>query len=272
MAKILNGKRISERILGNLKKEIKRKRLRLALGIVSVGESKVSKIYINQKRKACEFVDVNFRLFRFPLRISTKNLEKEVKEIIPRVSGLIIQLPLPSHIKSQDILNVIPLKKDIDCLSDESLGNFYTANLSILPPTVSGVSRILKEYKIKIKGKNVVVIGSGRLTGKPLALWFIQNRATVTILDKFAKNTSFFTQKADILVSGVGKPNLITGKIIKRGAIVIDVGTSFRRGRLVGDADFKSCSRKASYITPVPGGVGPLTVACLIKNLVKINL
>jgi len=271
MVKILNGKKISERILDNLRQEVKRSRLKLALGIVSVGESEVSKIYINQKRKACEFVGVDFKLFKFPLKTSTQKLKKEIKKILPRVSGLIVQLPLPLNIKSQDILDIIPPQKDIDCLSDESLGKFYIGNLLFLPPTVSGVSRILKEYKIKVKGKNVVVIGFGRLTGKPLAMWFIQNKATVTVLDKFAKNTFFFTQKADILVSGVGKPNLITGKIIKRGAVVIDVGTSFRRGRLVGDADFKSCSKKASYITPVPGGVGPLTVACLVENLVKLN-
>lgn len=216
MSRILDGKKLSRRILSGLKKEIKRKRLKLTLGIASVGESEVSKIYINQKRKACEFVSINFKLFKFPSKISTQKFKREIKKILPRVSGLIIQLPLPLHIKSQTILDIIPPRKDVDCLSDESLGKFYTGNLLILPPTVSGISRILKEYKIKIKGRNVVVIGSGRLTGKPLALWFVQNKATVTVLSKFTKKASFFTKKSDILISGTGKPNLISKEMLKK--------------------------------------------------------
>lgn len=271
MAKILNGKKIAQKILEDLEKKIKKSHLKLVLGVVLIGQSQVSKIYINQKRKACQKIGVDFKLFKFSSRINTMRLKKEVKKILPSVSGLIIQLPLPQNIKAQEILNIIPPEKDVDCLSEKNLGRFYTGDLSILPPIVGGVSCLFKEYKIKIKGKNVVIIGVGRLTGKPLTLWFLQKKATVSVLNEFTKDTPFFTKNADILVSGVGKPNLITGKILKKGVIVIDAGTSYKKGKLVGDVDFESVSKKASYLTPVPGGVGPLTVACLLENLVKLK-
>jgi len=131
---------------------------------------------------------------------------------------------------------------------------------------------LFKNYKIELKGKNVVIVGAGRLIGNPLALRLLQEKATVSVLNEFTKDAPSFTKKADILISGVGKPNLITGGMVKKGVMVIDAGTSIKKGKLMGDVDFKSVSKKASYITPVPGGVGPMTVACLIENLVKLNL
>jgi methylenetetrahydrofolate dehydrogenase (NADP+)/methenyltetrahydrofolate cyclohydrolase len=136
---------------------------------------------------------------------------------------------------------------------------------------VSGVRHFLEEYKIEIKGKNILIIGAGRLVGYPLAIWFLQQNATVSVLNKYTENIRLFTKKADILISGVGKPNLIRGNMVKGGVVVIDAGTSVESGKLAGDINFKEVSKKASYITPVPGGVGPMTVACLLENLVKIN-
>jgi methylenetetrahydrofolate dehydrogenase (NADP+)/methenyltetrahydrofolate cyclohydrolase len=272
MMKILNGKKLSEIILANLKKEIKGSKLSLALTVVQVGENPVSQIFINQKKKACQKAGIDFKLFKFPSRIKTLKLKKEIEKIVknPTNSGIIIQLPLPKNINTQEILDFIPQEKDVDVLSEKSLGKFYQGTLPILPPTVKGISYLLDSYKITVKGKNIVIVGAGRLVGNPLALWLLQQKATVSVLNEFTRDAPFFTKKADILISGVGKPDLIKGDVVKRGVIVIDAGTSMKNGVLVGDVDFKSVSKKASYITPVPGGVGPMTVACLLENLVKL--
>jgi len=270
--KILNGKKLADRVFGKIKKEIKDSRFKLRLAIIQIGENPVSEIFIKQKKRACELVGINFQLYKFQKKISQKRLKKETQKICqnPRNSGIIVQLPLPKNLDTDEILNLIPLKKDIDVLSAESLGKFYQGTLPILPPVVCAVSYLLKTSKIKIKGKNIVLVGAGRLVGQPLALWILKEKGTLSVVNEFTEDSPPLMKKADILISGVGKPNLINGKMVKNGAIVIDAGTSYKKGKLVGDVDFKSCSKKASYITPVPGGVGPLTVACLLENLTKI--
>lgn len=273
MAKILDGKKLSIRVLKKIKKEIASKKLRLSLAVVQVGENSVSQVYINQKEKICKAIGITFILYRFPEDITTDKLKMEVQKISDNsdISGIIIQLPLSEHIDTQEVLNAIPLDKDIDCLSEASLGRFYTGLSLILPPVVSAVSYLLKEYKIKIKGKNAAVVGAGRLVGKPLTNWLLQEKATVSVINETTKNTSYFSKAADILISGVGKPNLIKAHMVKKGAVVIDAGTSLQGGKLRGDVDFKNVSKKASHITPVPGGVGPVTVACLLENLIRLN-
>ncbi len=270
---LLNGRELSEKILAKLKKKIGRSKPYLRLTVIQLGENPASQIFINQKKKACEKTGINFKLFKFPVRIGTIELKKEIEKIAknPANSGIIIQLPLPEKFLTEEILNLIPEEKDIDVLSEESLGKFYQGTLKILPPTVQGILYLLKNYKIELKGKNVVIIGAGRLVGFPLAIQLLKEKATVSVLNEFTRDTPFFTKKADILVSGVGWPNLIKGDLVKRGVIVVDAGTSMKKGKLVGDVDFKSVSKKASFLTPVPGGVGPMTVACLLENLVKLN-
>ena len=272
--KILDGKKLSEEILENLKKEIKKRNLKLRLAVVQVGENPVSKIFINQKKKACERVGVGFKLYRFNKKIKAHLFQREIAKITVDFinSGVVIQLPLPKEFFPEAFLNLIPEEKDIDVLSEKSLGKFYQGTLKILPPTVQGILYLFKNYKIELKGKNVVIVGAGRLVGNPLALRLLQEKATISVLNEFTKDAPSFIKKADILISGVGKPNLITGKMVKKGVMVIDAGTSVKKGKLMGDVDFKSVSKKASYITPVPGGVGPMTVACLIENLVELNL
>jgi methylenetetrahydrofolate dehydrogenase (NADP+)/methenyltetrahydrofolate cyclohydrolase len=283
--RILNGKRLSERILQKIKREIKKSNLKLRLAVVQVGENPVSQIFINQKKKACRLVGIDFKLYCFDGKISPQKLKKEIKKIVrnPVNSGIIIQLPLPEKFLPEEFLNLIPREKDTDVLSEESLGKFYQGTLKILPPTVNGILCLLKNYKIELKGKDVVIIGAGRLVGFPLAIQLLKEKATLSVLNEFTKDTPFFIKKADILISGVGKPNLIKGKMVKKGVVIIDAGTSIKKGklrrdssgvlrdRLVGDVDFEEVSKKASYITPVPGGVGPLTVACLLENLVKLS-
>lgn len=271
--KILDGKKLSEKILEKIKKEIQNRHLKLKLAVILVGENPVSEIFIHQKKKACEFAEIDFKLYKFPKNINSVSLKKEIRKIssLPRVSGVVIQLPLPQNLNIQEILNLIPIEKDVDCLSERSLSEFYLGSLKILPPTLQGIIEIFKNYKIKTRRKNFVVIGVSRLIGLPLAFWLLTQKATVSVLDKFTPDISFFSKSADILISGVGKAGLISGKMVKKGVVVIDAGTSLKDGKLRGDVDFKSVSKKASYITPVPGGVGPLTVACLLENMVKLT-
>jgi len=271
--KNLDGKKLSEKILKNLQREIERSKLKLKLAVIQVGENPVSQIFINQKRKACQRINIDFKLFKFPAKIKLPELKKEIGRIVknPLNSGIIIQLPLPKKFRPEELLNLIPEEKDIDCLSEKCLGKFCQGTSKISPPTVDGILRLLKNYKIELKGKNVVMVGAGRLVGFPLAIQLLKEKATLSVLNEFTKDAPSFTKKADILVSGVGKPNLIKGNLVKQGVIIIDAGCSMKFGKLVGDIDFKSVSQKASYITPVPGGVGPLTVACLLENLVKLN-
>ena len=266
---LLDGKNLSEKILVGLRKNNKRK---LTLAVILVGENSVSEIFIYQKRIACEKVGINFKIFKLSAKLSPVQLKKEIEKIVKNSfnSGAIIQLPLPKKFNPEKFLNLIPEEKDVDVLSEKSLGKFYQGVSSILPPTVGGILYLLSHYGISIKGKNIVILGAGRLVGFPLAIQFLREKATVSVLNELTKDTPFFTKKADILISAVGKPNLVKGKMVKKGAVVIDAGTYLWKGKLVGDIDSKSVSKKASFLTPVPGGVGPMTVACLLENLTKI--
>ncbi|OGZ23807.1 MAG: hypothetical protein A3A08_02900 [Candidatus Nealsonbacteria bacterium RIFCSPLOWO2_01_FULL_41_9] len=270
---LLNGKKLSEEILRDIKKEVEIRRLKLKLAVIQIGENQVSSAFIGQKEKACQRVGINFELFNFSPEIGLSDLKSKIKKIAANYlnSGIIIQLPLPKKFITEELLNLIPEEKDADVLSGKSLGKFYQGTLSVLPPTVQGILGLLRKYKISLQGKDIVILGAGRLVGFPLALQLLKEKATVSVLNEFSKDTPSFTKKADILISAVGKPNLIKGDMVKKGAIVIDAGNSIEKGRSSGDVDFQSVSGKASYITPVPGGVGPMTVACLLENLVKLN-
>jgi methylenetetrahydrofolate dehydrogenase (NADP+)/methenyltetrahydrofolate cyclohydrolase len=245
--KLLDGKKIANKILKNLKKEIEKKGLKLKLAVIFVGNDSASKIFIREKKRACGFVGIGFELFRFPVDISGSELKKEIKKIVkePAISGIIIQLPLPKKFKPEEFLRLIPREKDAEFVS----------------PVVCAVSYLLREYKISLSDKNIAIVGRGRLVGQPVAKW---------LKDKKVKISKQSLNKADIVISGVGKPNFIKGDMIKKGVVIIDVGFSHDKiKKAVGDVDFKSVSKKASYISPVPGGVGPLTIACLLENLVK---
>ena len=274
MAKIIDGRKISEKILKKVRKEIERKKLNLTLGVIFVGKNKASEIFIREKEKAAQKAKVGFKVFHFSEKINQKDLEKEIKKIASKkeINGLLIQLPLPKKFNQQKLLDLIPLKKDVDFLSSQALGNFYTKDLKILPPTVSALEEIFKNYKINFKKKRIVLIGGGKLVGKPIALWLLKNKASFSLVEKSSSDFSFFLKKADILISGVGKGSLIKGEMIKKGAICIDFGVSFKKGKIKGDFDFESVFKKASYLTPTPGGTGPITVACLFKNLLLFNL
>ena len=233
---ILDGKKIAQKILNDLKKEIERKKLKLKLAVVLVGEDLDSKIFVKQKRKACELVGIDFELFQLSEQIQQIELAEKIKKIVKSdISGLVIQLPLPKHINTDKILNLVPKEKDAELIS----------------PVVCAISRLLEEYKISLKNKNIVLIGKGRLVGQPVADWLKKQGLNFSGLKDI--------KQADVVISGVGRTNFIKGDMIKKGAVVIDVGR---------DIDFETVSKEAGYLTPTPGGVGPMTVACLLKNLV----
>ncbi len=274
MATILNGKKASEKALDNLKKKIKANELKLSLAIISVGKNKVSEIYLRQKRLACEKTGIGFRLYRFPKRISQKKLGTEIKRIAKDQvnSGIVIQLPLPfNSLVISQLFDLIPSKKDVDCLGTTNFNSFCRGNKKVMPPVVLAIKKLFKNYKIKIKDKNIVVIGTGRLVGLPVSLWLANEKAEVITVNKSTGNITDFIKKADIIISGAGKAGLIKGEMVKKGVVLVDVGASAEKGKVLGDIEIKSVSKKASFLAPVPGGVGPLTIACLLENLVKLT-
>ena len=272
MAIILDGRKLGEKVLVGVRKEAESRKLKLA--VVFVGDNKVSGVYLRKKQEACEKAGIGFQIFGFPGNINGPELRKGIENIVrdPSNSGIVIQLPLPlNHLITQSLLNLIPTERDPDCLSRKSFEVFCKGKNPILPPVVSAIAKLIKEYKIGVKGKITVVVGRGRLVGLPVSIWLEQQGAKVIICDSQTENIADEIKKADIVISGAGKPNLITGIIIKKGAVVIDCGTNTDSGKTLGDIDFESVFEKAGYISPVPGGVGPLAVACLLENLLKLK-
>lgn len=282
MAIILSGEDIANRLLVELKEKMAGKNLCLA--VVQVGENVASNEYVAKKEKTAVFLGVKFKWIHFDEDIVEANLVEEIEKLGRKtdISGMIVQLPLPQGIDTKNVLNAIPKEKDVDVLSAASFGEYALGSCKILPPTVGAVDLLLQEAGVSVRGKNVALVGTGRLVGLPLLFWLLRQGATVCALNKDTKDLTLCTKNADVVISGVGKAGLITGSMVKKGAVVIDAGTSVagspstrsarsgRQASLAGDVDFKSVSKKASFITPVPGGVGPLTVACLFHNLLSL--
>ena len=282
MVKILSGESLARRVLLNLKKK---RHKNLSLAVVQVGDNQVSLKYIAEKEKVAKDLGIGFQLISFPPKVSQVTLTQAVDKIgkDKGVSGMIVQLPLPKHLDTQRILDLIPRGKDVDVLSSSSFAEFVFGTFPVLPPTVNAISMLLKKTEKKLEGTHVAMVGAGRLVGLPASLWLAQQGAVVSLIQKGTRNASQLIKKADIVISGVGKAGLITGSMIKKGAVVIDAGTAIsenvrrlasnisRANKIVGDVDFKSVSKKAGYLSPVPGGVGPLTVACLFRNLVFLT-
>ncbi|MBI2639442.1 MAG: bifunctional 5,10-methylenetetrahydrofolate dehydrogenase/5,10-methenyltetrahydrofolate cyclohydrolase [Candidatus Sungbacteria bacterium] len=286
---LLDGKKLAEKILGGLKDEIASARSELRLAAVVVGEDSVTKKFVAQKRKTAASVGIDVREYNFDAVISTNELRKRIAEIVheKKNTGVIVQLPLPGHINTQYILNAVPPEKDADVLSARAVGNFAVGKSEIMPPVAGAIKAFFEEYQVDYRNKYAVIVGAGNLVGKPVALWLLNEKATFSIVRSSTESPVEFTRTADILISGTGKPNFITGDMVKSGVIMIDAGTSVDRqptthnpqpttnnqqqSVIAGDVDFDSVAPKASYITPVPGGVGPVAVAVLLKNLVVLN-
>ncbi|HLD31878.1 MAG TPA: bifunctional 5,10-methylenetetrahydrofolate dehydrogenase/5,10-methenyltetrahydrofolate cyclohydrolase [Patescibacteria group bacterium] len=273
MGKIIDGKKIAANILKEVAEEIKNRKLKITLAVVLVGEHTPSLTYVRKKAEAAKKVGINFQLHHLPANISKKILVQKIHNIQKdnHLGGLIVQLPLPEPLYTTEVLNAINPKFDVDCLTDTNLGKLVMKTGLILPPTPGAVKAILKILNIKLKGKRVVIIGAGALVGKPLAIILLNKEATVTVANRYTKNLKEICRQADIIVTAVGKKNLLTADLVKRGVVVIDTGICFVRGKMYGDVDFPSVSKKARYITPVPGGVGPITVSLLLKNTLKLT-
>ena len=253
----------------NLKQE---KNIVPGLAVVLVGDDPASHAYVNMKAKACENVGFYSITHNMPETISQEEIIGTIKMMNenPRIDGILVQLPLPKHIDTDMILEVIDPKKDVDGFHAYNVGRLVTGLDSFVACTPLGVMKMFEEYEIELRGKDVCVVGASNIVGKPMASLLLNAEATVTITHIYTKDLKAHTSKADIIVVGVGVPGLIKEDMVKEGAIVIDIGINrIEDGSLVGDVDFENVSPKCSYITPVPGGVGPMTIAMLLSNTLK---
>lgn len=275
---LIDGRKISQEIYANLSKEVsslKLKNIYPKLAVILVGDNSASLSYIKQKRKACEQTGIEWVQIDYADDdTTTERLIDKVNELNADscIHGILVQLPLPKHVFAPDVIKAIDPKKDVDGFTAYNIGKMFLSKEfeDLAPCTPAGVIKMLEYYDIEIKGKEVVVVGHSNIVGKPLAMMLLNRSATVTICHIDTKDLAFHTKRADILCVGVGKINLITADMVKDDVVVIDIGVNKKEdGKLCGDTDFENISKKASYITPVPGGVGPMTVACLMENTVK---
>lgn len=270
---ILDGKGLAKQneiTLKNRVEELKKKfGITPSLRVILVGESPASIAYVNSKKKACDRVGIDGEIIRLPMDISEEALIEQIESLNHNesVDGILIQLPLPKHINETFVLNKVSPNKDVDGLHTINAGKLFTKQPGSVPATPLGVMMLLKHYQIPLEGKHAVVVGRSNLVGMPLAKLLNDADATVTVVHRKTDNISKFTKDADILCVAVGKPNFITKDMVKPGAVVIDIGINRVGEILVGDVDFEGVIEIASYITPVPGGVGPMTISALLFNV-----
>ncbi len=271
--KLIDGKLVSASVKEEVKKEVgelKEKGISVGLAVILVGDNPASKIYVNNKKKACEETGIVSSEYVLPENAS----ESEVLSLVETlnneksVNGILCQLPLPAQIDEKKVIRAISPQKDVDAFHSENVGHIMIGDYSFLPCTPAGIMEMLKYYNIEVSGKNCVVIGRSNIVGKPMALLLLHKNGTVTVCHSKTVNLKEITKNADILVAAVGKAKFVTEDMVKEGAVVIDVGMNREEGKLCGDVDFENVSKKASFITPVPGGVGPMTIATLLKNTV----
>ncbi|WP_022669735.1 bifunctional methylenetetrahydrofolate dehydrogenase/methenyltetrahydrofolate cyclohydrolase FolD [Hippea alviniae] len=268
---ILDGKALSVKIKSQIKEEVrvlKEKGITPGLAFILVGDNPASQVYVNMKTKACEEVGIYSINHRMPKETTEKELIEVIKMLNdnPMVHGILVQLPLPKHISEERIIEAIDYKKDVDGFHPYNMGRLARGNPLFSSCTPFGIMKLFEEYAIDVKGKDVVMVGAGNITGKPMSLMLLNAGATVQVCHIYTQDLKEKTKRADILISAVGKPKLITEDMVKEGAIVVDVGISRVDNKVVGDVDFENVSKKVSYITPVPGGVGPMTIAMLLYN------
>ena len=268
---LINGKAIARKINQKTAEKVrwmKEKWFNPKVAVILVGDGRESEIYVRQKEKIAEKLGFDFEVFRFSTRVKEEDLLKEIMAIQIRKDtvGVIAQLPLPKNLDQQKILSSILPEVDVDCLTEVNLGRLLLKNNFLEPPTAGAVMEILRDLKIRLPGKDVVIVGAGLLVGRPLAALMMKERATITVCNSATKNLVKKCLSADIIVSGVGRKNLIIGRMVKKGAVVIDAGFSFERGKIFGDVNARGIDKKGAWVTPTPGGVGPVTVAKLFWN------
>lgn len=274
MAIRIDGKAISGIIKDEVKAraaELKKKGIEITLAVIQVGEDPASTIYVGNKKKACAYTGINSEAYNLPENVSQEELLSLIDQLNRKgsVNGILVQLPLPKHISESKVIEAISPKKDVDGFHVQSAGALMTGEPGFLPCTPAGIIELIKRTGITIDGKECVVVGRSNIVGKPMAMLLLRENGTVTICHSRTKNLREVTKRADILVVAVGKPKMIDASYVKEGAVVIDVGIHRNEnGKLCGDVDYESVFPKAYAITPVPGGVGPMTIAMLMKNCV----
>ena len=274
MSEILNGKELAKKIRSDLKEEVielKKQNINPKLAVIMVGEDKASKIYVRNKSRACEEIGIDYEEFLMPDTTTMDELLSLIKELNNRqdVHGILLQSPLPKNLDISLAFETISPEKDVDGFNAVNVGKLSLNKDCFVSCTPYGVIKLLEAYNIPIEGKNAVIIGRSNIVGKPLIQCLLNKNATITVCHSKTKNISEITKNADIICAALGKAKFLKGDMVKTGAVIIDVGINRTDDGLVGDVDFEEVSKKASYITPVPGGVGPMTIAMLMNNVVK---
>lgn len=269
---VIDGKRIAQEIREELRVKVLQMKRKAGLAVVLVGQDPASEVYVRGKIKACEEVGINSFCYRLPENATQNEVESLVQSLALReeIDGILVQLPLPKGLDAEKILKFIPTEKDVDGFSPANVGKVALGEKGISACTPSGVMELLSRYNIPVAGKRAVVVGRSKIVGRPLALLLLNADATVTVCHSKTENLKEECLRADILIAAIGKAKFITADMVKEGAVVIDVGINRGGdGKLCGDVDFENVKDKAAYITPVPGGVGPMTIATLLKNTVE---
>ena len=274
MTKIIDGKLVSQKILENIADEILFLEKKPSLAVIIVGEDPASKIYVNLKKKKATELGINSTVIEMPETTTEESLLNKIEELNndEKTNAILVQLPLPKHINTTAVIEKINPKKDVDCFHPYNVGKIATNNKPyVYPCTPKGILSLLEYYDINPEGKKVVIIGRSNIVGRPIALMLLNKNATVTICHSKTKNLEEITKTADILIAAVGKTKLVTENMVKTGAVVIDVGMNRdENGKLCGDVDFSNVKEKVSFITPVPGGVGPMTICTLMHNTLEL--
>ena len=269
MAKIIDGKAVSAAVKEQVRDEIARDGIKAGLAVVIVGNDPASRVYVNNKKKACEFCGIQSFEYALPEETTMEQLLELIDTLNSdeNVNGILVQLPLPKQLDEKEVIARISPDKDVDAFHEQNVGKIMIGNYSFLPCTPSGCMDLIHSTGVEVSGKECVVIGRSNIVGKPMAMLLLHENGTVTICHSRTKNLAEVCSRADILVAAVGKPNFVTADMVKEGAVVIDVGINrLPDGKLCGDVKFDEVSEKAGWITPVPGGVGPMTIATLMKN------
>ena len=275
MAKIIDGKKISAEIKEELKEQtaqLKEAGIEGTLAVIQVGNDPASGVYVRNKKKACEYTGIHSRAYELPESTTQKELLKLISDLNAdeAVNGILVQLPVPPHIDEKTVINAISPKKDVDGFHPESVGSLTIGQPGFVSCTPAGIIELFKRSKVEMDGKNCVIVGRSNIVGKPMALLMLRENATVTVTHSHTKNLKEICSQADILIVAIGKKEFITGDYIKPGAVVIDVGIHRdENNKLSGDVNYDEAEPKASMITPVPGGVGPMTIAMLMRNCVE---
>ncbi len=275
MATIIDGKELSKKIKEELKKdceELKNRGINPRLAVIMVGDNPASKVYVKNKSKACEMVGIEYEEHLLDDKTSQEELNNLIISLNnnSKIHGILLQSPIPSNLDINEAFKIISDKKDVDGFNPNSVGKLVIGEDTFISCTPYGVMKMFEEYNINLEGKDVVIIGRSNIVGKPLVQCCLNENATVTVCHSRTKNLKEHTKRADIVIAAIGKPKFVTADMIKEDAVVIDVGINrTEEGKLVGDVDFENIEKIASHITPVPGGVGPMTIAMLMNNVIK---